>query len=913
MKNNLFLVILLLSAFQFASANTPDSCKIDKQYHIYRGVTLNADESASSVEVAYSSDRDSHVYLSAADFINARLRSYNGTVRGRRSNDGGPIVLVDGLERDFNTLTFNQIESVVVLKENIATTLYGQKGANGVILVITKEGVAGEFNVRVNYQEKLTVASNPLRKADAANHARAYNEARVLNGDSPHYTAAEIEAYENGTYPYRLPNVDWYDELLKNTKSARDLFVEFSGGNDKIQYFSSLNYSENGSFKKQLGGAHYDYSNRDLQRSFNFTNNLNLKLSETTQAKIRFSGLYRNNYSAGLNDWGLHDIVYTTPANAMPVRTKNNIWGTSYSNRKNPVAAVVDIGYQEDFTKSYNVGIELNQDLKAITPGLSASLAVQYGVFVMGFDFSNRGHEVEYVFGDLDDINNKFSNEGQTIFGTNTVMGFGAGDASLQKRNNYDGVLKYQRQFGKHKILSFINAFAEDKVFRSYGQTWFNINFGGYLQYMYDNKYIFNVSSSMSGYSSYRPEHRWQNVKPSFALGYIISNENFMKQIKPINFMKLRANYGYTFSENDKSGNPYVQYGYGGQYFYGAQNGHVNGIAENFLPYSDIVPELSHIKGVGVDLRVFNDFDFTFDYWKEERTRMVINAKELTPSTYGHPGALQCLGQLDSWGYEFSVGYQKQIKDFKVGARFNYSFWDNKLIESGEAEKLYAWQEDEGHPTDRNKGLIFEGFWNTQEEIDANKISYELGSTLRPGDVKYKDVNEDGVINSNDIVPMGGTGRANINYSGLVELQYKKIGLNMYFHGVAKISGFDMTNGLHLPFVNNTSVTTLTDDRWTPDNMENAKYPRYTVNRNPNNHQNSAIYLKNKARFVLNKLDLYYNFNNIKFKGKKICDAKLSLTGNNLFTIDHYKNRSINGAGFVPQQRVFTLGCDIKF
>ena len=911
----LFISLLTLLHMQSYANVQQDSTKMDNQVELYHGVKISDDQAVTKVEYIDVNNR-SGVYYNVNDLIRGQFAGVfaDGKIRGKRSLESEDIyTIVDGFERDLKSLIIEEIESIQVLKSSVATALYGQRAANGAIIVKTKTGKAGKLSVNVKYEHHLKTAFAYPEKLDAADYARAFNEARILDGQLPMYAAGQIAAYENGNRPYVLPNVDWASEVFKNTANSRRLSTEFSGGNDKIKYYSLLTYNSESSFKKKLSGNHYDYKTADKNRKFTFMSNLDINMSKSTNIKLRFGGAFNNNYVVGKMSHDLWKEVGALPANAFPVKQRNRMWGSSIYNQSNPVANVVDAGFNYHHQKTLRLSMEFNQNLNVIAKGLSATMMGSYYANVLGYDNNTRTYESMYAFGSYDEVNDKVWYPGQLIIGKNTPVSFSAGDGGQDKVSNMKFILKYNRQFGAHSLNAFAIAHAEDKMFKGYQKTYYNQTFAGYVHYAYKNKYIADFSLTQTGYSTYRKENRWNMAGPSAAVAWIVSEESFMENINIIDDLKLRASMGTALQETFNGGNPRVQHGWFGEYYFGIADNKLSGVGETSLPNFNILPEKATTQEFGVDMAFAKNFNLSFTYWKEQRTQIKVKADDITSVILGQKNFEESAGQVDSWGYEASLGFNKQIDDFGIHALANYSFIDTEIVENGEANKQFAYQAEKGKDIDVNWAFVDNGFWKDQAEIDANKVQYSFVDQLKPGDVKYIDQNGDKIIDENDKIAYGKGWMPNIHYSLNLGLTYKNAGLDMYFDGIADIEGFDREKGLDVPFAGRKGVTAVTNNRWTPKTHETAEYPRYTILNNNNNNQPSTIYLKDKSYFKFRKLDVYYDFNNVKFKGKKICDARLYFSCNNIFSVSNYEKRDPEARKFAPAIRTFSLGCNLKF
>lgn len=814
-------------------------------------------------------------------------------VRGQKTLNGnnGILLLVDGLERDnaYNALNYispEEVESVSILRDAAAVALYGFRGANGVVNIVTKRGKYKSREINFSYDHGFDFQTRIPKMADASTYANAMNEALANDGKSARYSQNELNAFKSGKYPYLYPNVNWMDEVFRNQGSTDIATLTFRGGSTKMRYFTMLNLQNNRGFIKNAN-ANEGYSTQDKYSRANFRSNLDIDLTSTTRLQANISGVLNEFSRPSSSGDNLIGKLYTVPSAAFPIKTEKGLWGgnSTWSGDYNPVYLAQGHGYSKGHTRALYADILLRQDLSSITKGLGASVRMGYDNLASYWEDHRRSEKygmqsvTQWTNGEPSAFNNF---EGGSV-GTSE-----SSKLDWQYRSfNFQVNVDWNRRFGKHDLYSMLLYSYKYDDRNGTNVTLYTQNVGWYTHYGYNNRYFADFTLMLSASNKLDPDSRWSPA-PTVGLSWVISNEEFMKNQSVIDFMKLRASFGIINTDNT----PYDGYwndkmAGGGTYpvvggsSYGNGDG---GWAEGQLPSVNGTLEKAYKYNVGLDMSLLKGLTFTIDGFYERRSDIWVSASGQNSSVLGIGSSYKNAGIVDSWGTELGLDYSKRIGDFQLRLGGTFSFNRNKVIEMLEEPKAYDYLTQTGKPIGQIWGLQAIGHFVDQADID-NSTPQQFGP-VKPGDIKYKDVNNDGAINSNDMIPMGySSAWPEIYYGFNVGLEWKGLGFNAYFQGVGNYTAW-LTSSIYRPLINNTSISQYAyDNRWTPENPS-ARFPRLTTETVDNNTQNSSVWLQDRSFLKLRNCEIYYKLPSSWLNKIKMKNAKIYVRGTDLFSID---------------------------
>ena len=842
-------------------------------------------------------------------------------VRGQSnlSNTSAALVLIDGFERSLAAITVAEIESISVLKDASALALYGQRGANGVILVTTKRGIEEGLSVDVSYERSFNQPFRLPQMLDAYGYANAMNEALFLDGQDYLYTKEQLDAYKDGTYPDYYSSVNWFDEALREYGYIDDFNATFRGGKGRTRYFVSMNY---------LGGEglldqSLDMNNYSTQLNYgraNIRTNLDIELTKTTMLKFnlagRVSGTNRPGKATSAN---LFSNLYNIPSNAFPVYYSDGLWGGSPTYTQNPIAEVYETGYATSHERTYYADLTLTQDLKAITEGLSASASVSFDNNVSYWDQKTRDFVYSYRTADIDEINGLTYNEIITDYGENTALAFNTSFGGQLRRANSIFKLNYDKQWGLNSLNATALFHANSEVGDGQNTTYHRINNAGLVNYSYNNKYFAGLTMSYSG-NNILPEEDHFRFYPAVSMGWMISKESFMENVGAVDYLKLRASTGLVGLEPDVFHLHIPKFSGGQNYLYTDENESLGGLEENRRANPDIDPEKAFISNIGLDAKVFGKLRLNIDAFYEKRSEILVSESNSTSNVIGVASTQVTDGIVENKGVEVSALWSNSVGEFKYSFGAQSSFARNKIIEQNETFREWDYLERTGLPVGQIFGLQDDGLWGTDDglsgidNVSPNGVLYTFTQVLKPGDVKYVDQNGDDRIDEFDVIAIGHNTLPEISYSFTLNLEYKGLGVDALFQGVSNVSQILNTAGIFWPLYNNNNITSFSNDRWTPATQETATLPRLTPENNDNNYRNSTIWLRDASFLKLRTLQIYYQLPENVLKNMKLERSTVFLRGHNLFSIDEIQVVDPEETGKVyPTLRSFNVGLSVGF
>jgi len=857
-----------------------------------------------------------------------------------------PLVLVDGVERDISIVSPDEVESVEILKDAAAVALFGYKGANGAISIKTKRGIYKTNIVSFTYDHVMSSMIDKPKFVNAYDYANAMNSALVADGKEPRYDANALAAFKNGTYPYQYPNVDWVGETFRDNAVLNKYGASLQGGGEKFRYYTLLNLiSDKGYIKSPNLNDGYSTQNKYVRGNLRI--NLDIDLSPKTLLKVNMLGvLSERSQPGGLDDdkknIDLWKMVYNVPSAAFPVKNEEGSWGgnSTWKGTSNPVGMSTDAAYYKLHERAIYSDMTLAQDLSSITEGLGMNIRLGYDNFATLYE----DHSKSYVFGmytpvlgtKQENLNDRWNADGTPVVndfytdGTRTEMGTGAQNSLYSRRLVFDAGLNYNRTFGDHGVYAQAKYGYEYVNTTGSNTTIYTQKVDLFGHYAYQNKYIADVSLSYMGSSRLAKGTKWA-YSPTLGVAWVLSKEDFMKNLSFVDFFKLRGSFGIINADylpGMENCDPTK-----GTWTYDVQN-YTTPASSYYLVDATAAQEIignrteigqmacvnpTHEKArkfnVGFDATLFKDLNVEFDYYNNQRYDIFVKGDAAYSSVIGFTAPYVNDGKVNSYGFELSADYTHQFGDvtFNVGATYNLN--KNKVVEQGEEAQAYSNLVTTNTPLHGIWGYVAEGLFQSQAEIDASP-KQNLGSTPRVGDIKYCDVNGDGVIDSNDKTKIGYSNIApEIFYSFHLGAEYKGVGLDMMFQGVGNYSANLNSQGYFWGLINNSNLSEYVyRNSWTAENT-NALFPRLSSESNANNYQTSTLWLRDRSYLKLRNIEVYYKFpKSLLDKTKIVNNLKVYLRGTDLFTIDHMDEVDAASYGVnAPLNRSVILGASISF
>ena len=802
---------------------------------------------------------------------------------------GAPLVLVDGFPRGITNMTIEEIESIQLLKDGAATALYGASGANGVLLINTKRGVYNSFDIDVNYRHGFDFPVNQPEIADAYTYARAQNEALYYDGLPLQYTEKQLEQFRTGVSPYYYPNVNWIDEGMRNSSENNQFNLVLRGGGKRVRYFALLDY------KNRFGLLDGDYTRYNSERytsqirtyELDLRMNLDVDITSSTKMKMSMFGIIGEDKRPNYEIDDIFNNMYKVPAAAFPVKTLNDNWGTNSLFNMNPIASFADTGYFQENRRMLEADFRLTQDLSMFVKGLSAEVAVAYDNSATFQDIGKKTYQYEMV---------SMTSAGYPVSvlgGNNTELEVSESDSKLSAqfiRTNVEAKVNYNRGFGKHLVDASLIYRQDSSEPLELRKAKYHQSVMLYAGYNFDSRYMVDVVANYYG-SSVLPKGDKFRFYPAVSAGWNISNEKFMADFHNIDLLKVRASWGRSAIDNLDYGLVNHFYVNGGKYSFSDNNAAITGLKEQQLPVKSLELETADKFDVGVDVRLWKNFTATADFFFDDRKNILVNNNRVS-GILGIAAPQANIGRIKRRGVEVSAGWNEQRKDFKYYVNANWAFNDSEIVEDGQAYQPYDYLYTKGHKVGQLFGLEAIGYFSDENDI-ATSPEHTF-STVRPGDIKYKDQNGDKKIDNEDRKAIGKSTTIPEMLFGLnLGVEYKGIGIDMTFNGVSGITKQLNVDNVHRPLKNgkgNISTWYLEDKvRWTESTKDIANLPRLSTLDNKNNNQMSTQWIEDGSFFKLRNLNVYYNFPEKITNKMKMDKLQIYARAQNVFSIDKIK------------------------
>ena len=840
-------------------------------------------------------------------------------IRGLKTLNGnnGILLVVDGLERDNNWqalkyITPEEVESVSVLRDAAALALYGYRGVNGVVNIVTKRGKYDTREINFSYDHAFNYMTRKPELADAYTYASALNEALTNDGKQVRYSQNELNAFKNGTSPYLYPNVNWWEEVFRDRGASDIATLSFRGGSTKMRYYTMMNLQNNRGFIKNFD-TNADYSTQEKYSKANFRTNLDIDLSPKTKMQANIMGILNEFSRPGMGSDNLISKLYQLPSAAFPIRTESGLWGgnTTWGENWNPVALTEGRAYSKGHTRGLYADMSLRQDLSSLTKGLGASVRIGYDNLASYWENHTKGYK--YGMASVASWENGLPIAGEEITGgKDTEM---SGDSKLDwqyRAFNFQMNVDWQRQFGVHSLYSMLLYTYKYDNAKGINNTFYRQNAGWYTHYGFKNRYFADFTLMASASNLLAPDHRW-NVSPTVGLAWLISNEKFMQSQNVVDFLKLRASFGMLNTDNIP-GNGYWNETVGGGNGYPINNnfGGDGGWHEGRLASGNGTTEKAYKYNAGVDATLFKGLTLTVDGFYERRSDIWVSSDGQNSAVLGASGSYVNAGIVDSWGTEIGANYYKKMGNVELNLGGTFTYNRSKIIEMLEEPAAYDYTRSTGNPVGQIFGLQAIGYFVDQADID-NSLPQQFGP-VKAGDIKYKDMNGDKVINSDDRVAMGYNSTCpEIYYSFSLGLEWKGLGFSAQFQGVGNYTAI-LSGTYYHPLVDNTTISNYVyRNRWTPE-TPNARFPRLTTETVDNNLQTSSLWLADRSFLKLRNCEVYYKLPSSWLNRFWVKNAKVYVRGVDLLcfdSIDQLDPEAMNNS--YPATRSIHVGLSVGF
>lgn len=870
----------------------------------------------------------------------------SSTLPGTGSSDT-PLVLVDGVERPFSQIDPNEIADITVLKDASATAVFGVRGANGVILVTTRRGEKGKAKISISSNVSIQMPIRLIDNCDSYHTALYYNE-KLDNDNSSkdRFSAYALEAFRTGSDPIIYPNTDWRELIFKDSYWQTQHNVNISGGTDRVRYFTSIGYLYQDGLLKQFDSL--DYNNKFSYNRFNYRANLDIDVTKSTSFKINIGGRVGITHQPrGHNDGLWRQINWASPyagPDLSPDGHAINIGAIYYPvPRKTGWSAFYGLGYSEQVKNDLNLDVSIIQKLDFVTPGLKFHVKGAYNTYyTMNISRnSNKQTYVAYFEGskttpELDIADPNFNrNVIYEVTGANQALQYN--ETFSKDRNWYlETALNYNRTFKKIHRLSALLMYNQSREYYPSGYSYIPRSYAGLVaraSYGYNSRYLFDFNVGYNGSENFAPGKTRFGVFPSGSIGWVVSEENFMKQQSLISFLKLRASYGIV--GNDKIGSERFLYMDGvwsvdnGGYNFGTDlTGNDPAATEGKLGNPLITWEKSRKQNYGIDLKLFDDrLSISADYFRENRTDILIT-RQTSPGILPITLPKQNMGEVMNQGYELSLKWSDRIKDLRYYINANVSYAKNKIIYMDEPKHINDFNNQTGRSTGLTYGYEFERFYTEDDFKDPEKgiLKDELPKptfgTPYPGDCKYVDKDKNGVIDTNDQTYLGYSKRPEYVFGLDYGLNWKGWNFSMQWVGTTHVSR-NLETDYKVPFGSNGNLALFeyhAEERWTPETAETATMPRFSDNSKSLNYASSDLWIKDASYIRLKNVQLGYTISGKSWIKKiGLNSMNIYISGYNLLTFDKLKyvdpeaNTKGSNTNQYPVSKMYTMGLKLNF
>ena len=823
-----------------------------------------------------------------------------------RLHGHSPLVLVDGFPRNLDDIASEEIESVSVLKDAAAAALYGVKGGDGVVMITTRRGKDSPLKVTAAARYGLVTMFRAPEFADAYTYGYMVNEARSLDGLPARYNDAELLALYSGSYPYAYPNVDWWNEVYRNHGDNYRAQFTFTGGNKNFRYFAAVDYlKEDFLYKKATADNRYNANHYDNRLGIRA--NVDVNITPTTMMKVgvmaRLSEFNRGNYSGRIES-----VLYALPSAAFPVRQVDGTYGgSSIYGANNPVALMQESGQKQYSQTKVLADMLLRQDLGMVLPGLSADASV-------AFDYIGRLSEdasKSYRYSELESTVAAHGDQGyilseQIYYGVDSkIVDFSHWFSSLQMKFEVQGRLNWERSFASHHVEAHAAYRQRSWILSGQNNSSKTQEILGTASYNWKERVFADLVVNRSG-SAYLPKGSRFHWYPALSVaGVILPGDPYLKAY---------ASAGLAGSDSDLEHELWRQsYVSGKGYYFGASGGtSYSGRTEGDMAAVTLAPEQSAKATAGVDVKFFGKrLDINAEGFLEKRSNILISPSNIS-EVIGVGMNEQSLGEQSYKGVDLSVAWNDKAGSFDYGVYANGAWLFTKVINDGQAYQMYDYLYRKGNPVGQRYGLEVIGIFQNQVEI--NNSPQQTFGEVRPGDLKYRDQNGDGVIDSQDVVKMFGSSTPLLQFGFGLHAGWK--GFRMYadFQGVTGVTVNLLDSPLYKPLVSNGTISNTFLNReitWAPGREEQATMPRLTTQTNNNNYRNNSLWYRDGSFIKLRNAGISYT---IPRKALKICDATVSLTGTNLLSLDNIGFADPEQLGaYYPSTRTWWAGVKFNF
>lgn len=861
-------------------------------------------------------------------------------IRGRATfaGDAQPLVLVDGVEREFSQIAPDDIETISVLKDASATAVYGVRGANGVMLITTKRGKEQKPEVSLTANWQIQSPTRTDTYLDSYQSVMLLEEALANDGLPSQYSASDIEMFRRsvageltGVDAMLYPNVDWYDEVLNSTAPAQRYNVSVRGGTKRMRYYASAELYDQQGLVKDLSNDAYGNSSSPSFRRYAFRANMDFFLIKDLTVSVNFGTRFEERGGPNSNESSSYSEIFYemnhTPGWLFPVSAQvqngektETIYGGTSQYQNNIVGRLAEAGFYRATNTINETNFIADYKMDWLTPGLSVK-----GMLSFDYDSYNRKlYSKSFATYQLTDTSNPSELKSWNRFNSDGELA-GSQSHAADYKLYMEAQVNYARTFGKHDVTGMVlynqnDHRVNDELARRYQ------GLVGRATYAYDDRYLAEVNFGYNGSENFMKGRRF-GFFPAFSVGWRVSNESFMEKYSNwLNNLKIRASYGQVGNDIYSVNGVVQRFLYeeawnqiANDYTFGTSG--QTGIYEAQYPNYRVTWERAHKYNLGIEFGLFNGLlNGNVDVFYEKRND-ILTTYQTRPEWVGVNMAAGNLGKTTNKGYEIELKHHNTIgKDFDYTVGFTFSHAKNEITSKDEPALMTEYRKEEGHPIGQYYGLVCDGFV-TQADIDGGQLPTSTFGNVQVGDLKYRDMNNDGFIDERDETFIGYSDVPENMFALTLGANYKGWGFSIMFQGVNKVSRYYDAEAMYA-FVNGGKVKEHHLQRWDPAqseeyNLANAQYPllHYDSYGDHNQRQNS-FFLKNGAFVRLKNIELSYTLPKEWIKVVGMSNCRLYVNANNLVTWDHLDGLTdpeSNGSNRYPIMKTVNFGVNINF
>ncbi|WMI65213.1 SusC/RagA family TonB-linked outer membrane protein [Aestuariibaculum sp. YM273] len=829
------------------------------------------------------------------------------TIRGE-----GVSFYIDGILRDPSDLTIYEVESVQVIKDYAGRSALGLSGLGPVVWITTKTGTKYKRDISISTESGFSSPTAKPEYLNSYNYATLYNEALVNDGLTPLYSSTALAAYRDNTDPLYYPNVDYMNDYIRKSGVYRRANINFSGGDDKVNYFSLLDYVRTTGLEKIGEDTSSD--------RYKVRGGVNIKLTDKIQFNVNLSGTYQElafpNQNGGASQFNIFNYISSTPPNAHAIAYEGNyIVSNDFPTN---IENILFSGYAEGYNLNSQNNATLMLDLGGITKGLTFTGTAAFDIY--SNVINNKGGTAALYTLLPNNVLQLYTDE---VVDPNLTTG----NDSFTRSTTALLSLNYDRMFGNHALTlntSFYNGLVETRRFANY-QPAKRKDLSFRANYAYNDKYVLQVDLAYSG-SMKLPDGDRYNVYPTAGAAWVLSNESFLSSSKTVNYLKLFTSYGVMGNDNFRTGfntsyNPY----YLGTTLWQNVGSWASGIEGNQGAFVNVyniqqegstdyeLPKISNLN-IGLQGELFDKaLSFEANYYARRNYNQISQRSSLTPSLFGTGGFLPLTnyGETKYWGIDGYLQYQNSVGDFNYSLGGNIMYNRSKYIDVDEPAALEDYRKLAGTDTDMFRGYASEGLYQSEDEITSRNVTQSWGA-VQPGDIRYQDYNNDGIVDEKDI-HVTGAHAPRIYYGLNLNLKYKGFGLFVVGQGLA--NGVANLGGNYFMGSNpRANYSEVMLDRY----PETNSIPRLTT-QSQNNYQNSTFWLRDGAYFSIKNIELSYTMPKAIATNFMLPNLKFFARAKNVASFSKFSKYDIDpentsaGVSTFPIYRTFTLGVSCKF